>query len=180
MTTIYPVIDVETTGLDPDRDQLLEVACIILDENLEEVGTWADSVRYTEPHVNLMKLECHPVVLEMHEENGLWDELPLGVPRDVVDRSLQEFLLWHSKGEKPAMVGNSNRLDLNFLQRHLPLSYGTLHYRSIDLTSIDLALQAAGRPSTKTEGAGPSHRALSDCWAAVGQFRNQMEVLRAL
>ncbi len=79
-------IDIETSGLDPNRDHILEVACVITDGSLREVARWEHITYYEESEV-LSRVDAsneravleaseltgvNPYVIRMHLENGLW------------------------------------------------------------------------------------------------------------
>lgn len=63
-------IDVETTGLNPRADALLEVACVVTDNHLTALGfgTWV--LGFPKEH----DYAIDPFVVEMHDVNGLWKE----------------------------------------------------------------------------------------------------------
>jgi oligoribonuclease (3'-5' exoribonuclease) len=58
--------------------------------------------------------------------------------------------------------------DVDVMRRHLPLSAGRLHYRHLDLTTLDLAspLGKAPRPPS-------THRALHDAMAELLELKNR-------
>jgi oligoribonuclease len=65
-------IDVETTGLDPDYDQLLEVAMVITDSELEPIAGFDSVVHWTE------FLGVNETVFKMHTDNGLFEDCRAG------------------------------------------------------------------------------------------------------
>lgn len=73
-------VDVETTGLNPRYDALLEIALVVTTDDLEEVGAIDLVVR---PVASAHPLAVDDVVQRMHTENGLW--------RDVEERGLRRY-----------------------------------------------------------------------------------------
>lgn len=179
---LYPIIDVETTGLDEDRGDLLEVACIMYDS---ETGKTLDRdqwvVYYPTPRAELMWRQADQFVRDMHDANGLWGGLHAGQPLVDVDATLAHMLAhWkHCSGQgEMHLVGNSCRLDLNFIERHLPLTYAELHYRSIDLSGIWLASVAAKNEYVFDKSTS-EHRAMADCEQTLRQFKMTLERMSA-
>lgn len=131
--------DVETTGLDTrDGHVLLQIAVIITDKNFNEIAVREDKFRYDPAEVEILKAMAPTIVREMHEENGLWDALPDGVPLNGYDDVLLRWL--QSIQPKPRELyfgGNSITLDREFIRQFLPKSYDHFHYRSLDMTSVE-------------------------------------------
>lgn len=169
-------LDLETTGLDPKNDDVLEVAAVVMSDDLEteiarygSVIAW-DASKHTRP--------IDPFVVAMHTKNNLWVEClaavrtPVHRPghdlsRAAVNARLRDFIVANGcgGGERSGaqLAGNSIHFDRAFMREYLPLSLAELHYRQLDVTSInELARRVwpdvfAGRPS-----APPVHRALPD------------------
>lgn len=129
--------DVETTGLDPRVDLLLEIQAYIVEpfapyEKVEPDGFHA--IIQHDPETAFH--QATPYVQEMHEKTGLWWKLRYGTPLAQVDAGLRAYLEEHLAPRQGFLVGNSVRLDQNFIEHHLPRSFEYLHYRAIDVTSI--------------------------------------------
>lgn len=140
-TTFEPelllMIDVETTGLDPEHHCLLEVAGFLVDKGtLERVeGTEFEFVVY--PTAPYPRHRAHPHVRQMHDTSGLWDELPYGTPINEVHRAVWN-ILYQYRGHTIYPCGNSVHFDVSFLKKHLPGVADLLHYRVVDVTSLAL------------------------------------------
>lgn len=167
-------VDVETTGLDPNKEALLEVACIITDKDLniiDPVG-FESIVLYSPDSVECMKEQVNDYVRQMHERSGLWDELPGGTPLSVVDEELQTYVLAHTPDAASVrMGGNSLRLDLNFTEKFLPKTYSQLSYRSIDVSTVQALFDWWGVENVKPMEGDADHRAMSDIRGSIEQLR---------
>lgn len=131
-------IDVETTGLDAENKHLLEIACVVTDANLnvlDDAGFQA-VIRYSAEEVVGLMLEANEYVVKMHQKTGLWDRLTNGTPVYEVDSGLRDYLARFAEPRTMPVAGNSVRLDMNFIDRHLPLTSAHLDYHMRDVSSV--------------------------------------------
>ncbi|MBC9705733.1 MAG: oligoribonuclease [Enterococcus sp.] len=170
-------IDVETTGVKAfGDDELLEVACLITDSDLnvlDDKGFHA-VIKHSDLQISRMKLKTSDYVLEMHNKTGLWDKLPLGLDMKTVDAMLLEYIKnFVSEPRTARIAGNSITLDRNFLEANLPLSYGHLHYRSYDVSTI------AGLAAAWYQDAGYkkmlTHAAMDDIRESIEELKYYRE-----
>lgn len=171
-------IDTETTGLDPHRDELLEIALVITDNDLNEIGNPAHVLIRTES-INRTLLLMNPFVRDMHTSNGLIDALRTGAGMGYheADQHIARAIDDVAGGIAPLILGgNSITHDRGFLQAQAPETFGRLHYRSIDVTSIEIDMARDGHAEqieqwrkdfTPTDG----HRALGDIRDSIRQLR---------
>lgn len=134
-------IDVESTGVDPSLDALLEVACLVtdMDLNLLDERGYHAVVRYSSREVSQLVELADKRVQEMHESTNLWSKLPYGKPLEAIDSELLAYIRQFAPEKRTALVGgNSITLDRNFLEAYLPQTFDHLHYRSIDVSSVAL------------------------------------------
>ena len=159
-------LDLETTGLDPDRDQILELAFILAhSDGLRPVTQGEYLVKPLRP------ITMDLVVAEMHSTNGLLAKLRYGNPVDVVEQEVIQML--HQgfdnipAGDMPQLVlaGSSVHFDKSFLRVQMPELHKLLHYRIFDLSTIKTAykcwvtspdLPKLEEPNSK------AHRAMTD------------------
>lgn len=158
--------DVETTGLDPKTDRLLEVGIVIVElptfKILEEaeVQFAFDRSRYTG--------YIHPKVVDMHIENGLWDACEKPEAYDdyqKMDADLSAFLVANGcQGSQ--LAGFNPSFDRGFLRERLPGLEKLFHYRNFDTNSFWLLREfIEGRDSSRAKGC--AHRAVADCKQAI-------------
>ena len=176
--------DIETTGIDPDCNYLLEVGCIITDDKLNEVERLALCVR-TEPSGciaaptvdDLMELSS-PFVRDMHTASGLWDDLRSGggLPMAEVESCMLAVVQKHSGGEKHLLCGNSVHFDRMWLRRFMPTLESSFHYRNFDVS----VLKEAHRLFAPADDAFPKsggHRALVDLEASIAELRYYLNLM---
>lgn len=169
-------VDVETTGLDTRSCALLELGLVVTDDHLNLVAakSW---VCYYDREVFKPATPIVPVVIDMHEKNGLWEECRtsrLGLQQ--IESDAIEFLHLHSASRSP-MCGSTVSFDRAVLQSHMPNLVNLFHYRHIDVSSF---VEVAGRwqipimPEAEDNLVLPEareHRALGDLAVSISILR---------
>ena len=139
-------IDVETDSLDAHNGHLLEIACLVTDTDLNVLeGEGFHAVVYYSPSdADDMRYAANPVVQEMHDVTGLWHKLsgPKALHLHNVDSRLRKYLSRFGRAHQMPVGGNSVRLDMNFMDRHLPKTANFLHYQMRDVTTVAKLAQA--------------------------------------
>lgn len=121
------------TGLDLALDDLIEVAVVITNYDLEPVHDgFSIVIAPTERGMANMS----DFVREMHASSGLLDELPQGVPLEDAQAQIMAYLTEHvpTAGQSP-LAGNTIGTDRAFIARSLPQVDAHLHYRSVNVSS---------------------------------------------
>ena len=137
MTDLFVQIDTETTGLNPHTTDLLLEIQVFASEPVYPYKRLDDGFHAIIKHDRETAYNtARPFVQEMHAKTGLWDKLENGTPLEEVDKQLRDYLQKHMDIHEGRVVGNSVRLDLNAIAKHLPRTYEWLSYRVIDITSI--------------------------------------------
>ncbi|MFE0465525.1 oligoribonuclease [Kitasatospora sp. NPDC058965] len=169
-------IDCEMTGLDLERDALIEVAALVTDSELNILGEGVDVV--IRPPAQA--LETMPeVVRQMHTASGLLDELDAGLTLAEAERLVLDYVRQHApEGGKTPLCGNSVATDRGFLSRDMPALEGHLHYRIVDVSSIkELARRWYPRAYYNSPQKGGSHRALADIRESIAELRYYREAV---
>lgn len=143
-------LDLETSGLDEQGDQVLEVAMRL--GRLTPSG-WDPASR---PFLPCMATTtgCQAVTARKTAEN-----LGLEQCDQALLASLEYFPHTEAAAAKFTLLGNSVHFDLRFVRRLFPKFAKRLSHRVIDVSAISLFCQSLGMP--KPEGA-PAHRAMAD------------------
>ncbi len=158
------------TGLELGHDALIEVAALVTDSELNQLGAGVDVVIACPPQA----LASMPdVVREMHTASGLLDELPDGVPMAEAQRMVLEYVREHvPDANKAPLAGNSVGTDRGFLARDMPELESYLHYRIIDVSSIkELARRWYPRAYFAAPKKQGGHRALADIRESIDELR---------
>lgn len=175
-------VDVETTGVDPERDLLLEVALIVTTGNLHELARESLVIAHTAAEIDAAldredrDPEVSAYVRQMHTDNGLLGECqgPWSVSAEEADERLAHLLGVQSEGERSPLGGCSLWIDRSMVRLHLPLTYELVSHRSVDASCLKLALVnwAGVEPKRRSRKASNAHRALGDCEDAIKLARS--------
>lgn len=164
-------IDCEMTGLDPLKDDLVEVACIVTDADLTELDSGISLVirPKTDDALNAMD----DVVVAMHSESGLIDEIPTGITLAQAERQVLEYVRQHvPEARKSPLAGSSVYVDRGFLARQMPELDGHLHYRLVDVSTVkELVRRWFPRVYFATPEKRGNHRALGDIRESIAELR---------
>ncbi|RKE19157.1 oligoribonuclease [Streptomyces sp. TLI_171] len=169
-------IDCEMTGLDLDRDALIEVAALVTDSELNVLGEGVDVI-IRPPAEALANMP--EVVRQMHTSSGLLDELADGLTMAEAQERVLAYIREHvPEAGKTPLCGNSVATDRGFLSRDMPELEGHLHYRIVDVSSIkELARRWYPRAYYNSPQKGGSHRALADIRESIAELRYYREAV---
>jgi oligoribonuclease len=161
-------IDLEMTGLDPEKDLILEIATVMTDCRLEPVAE-GSNITINQPEELLLSMDEWAIT--HHEKSGLLDDVKRSsYDCQTAEQETLEFLsIYCKKGESP-LCGNSVWQDRQFLKRHMPTLEEFFHYRNIDVSSIK-ELVRRWYPSLPPYEKRTSHRALSDIKESINELR---------
>ena len=158
------------TGLDHTSDQVLEIAVLVTDDQLNPLDEGLELVVHQPTEImNLME----SVVSDMHHRSGLTSAVRSSdLSLEEAERRTLAYIKKHAEGGKEPLCGNSIGIDRRFLDAWLPKIEKYLHYHVIDVTSIkELAKRwypaEAERQPKKKKG----HRALDDVLESIEELR---------
>lgn len=175
-TTRIVWIDCEMTGLDFVNDKLVEIACIITDAELNEIGDGLNIV-ITVPQEDLDNMD--PFVVDMHTKSGLLPEIPHGVSLEDAEHQLFEYITTHiPEAKKAPLAGSSIHVDRIFISRDMPRVDSYLHYRIIDVSSFkEIVRRWYPRTYFASPGKTGNHRALGDIRDSIAELRYYREAV---
>jgi oligoribonuclease len=164
-------LDLETTGLDPQKHEILEVGCIITDENFNAQSEFT-SVVY--PCSGGWIANMSPMAREMHEKNGLLKKIaepensldPIGEVETKLIYWLQENGLF----KDIILCGNSIHFDRGFIRQHMPHFYLMLHHRMIDVSSFKVLFNMRYNRGYHYPIPDATHRALDDIKSSIDEM----------
>lgn len=163
------------TGLDPVKDRILEVACIVTDWDFNEIASYAAVKRVGS---RLMKKRM---------VGAFWDEFPevrdeliaqnqTGMNGRTVENELLAFIDEHFSGEaKVLLAGNSIHQDRRFIADEWTRLDERLHYRMLDVSAWKVVFEG----KYKKKFAKPeAHRALDDIRGSIEELQYYLKKVR--
>ena len=163
-------IDCEMTGLDLEVDELVEIAVVITDYDLQPVDPGLSIV--IRPDASALE-SMGDFVRAMHTESGLIEEIPNGVSVAEAEYEVLEYVLKHVPDEQRApLAGNSIGTDRAFLAKYMPRLDAHLHYRNVDVSSIkELSKRWFPRAYFNAPAKDGGHRALADILESIRELQ---------
>ncbi|KIH54724.1 exonuclease [Ancylostoma duodenale] len=180
-------IDCEMTGLDVEKQTLVEIATIVTDKDLNVVAEGPDIVIHQPENVLDVSRKARYCdtsaenVLDVMEEwprqtfikNGLLKKIRESrITLERAEEMVLEFLEKETaKGECP-LAGNSVSMDRCFINRYMPRLGKHLHYRTVDVSTVkELAKRWYPDEFVKAPSKKNTHRALDDIRESIQELQ---------
>ncbi|MFA5004306.1 MAG: oligoribonuclease [Candidatus Saccharimonadales bacterium] len=165
-------VDLEMTGLDAEKDVILEVAAEVTDFNFKTLGSY--EARIQQPK---------DLVVERMQANIWWRDYPEnrdefvqklgeGLPLGQVEQDLVVLVEQHFGSEPAVLAGNSIYNDRKFIKQWWPQLDLKLHYRMLDVSAWKVFMQ--GRYSVDFEKK-EVHRAFDDIQASIAELQHYLQ-----
>lgn len=169
-------IDCEMTGLSLKSDALVEVAALVTDFELNQLGDGIDVV-VKPPDEALEQMD--DFVRDMHTSSGLITELDAGVTLQEAEHIVLDYVrTFVPEPRKAPLGGNTVATDRGFLSRDMPVLESYLHYRIIDVSSIkELSRRWYPRVYFNAPKKSGGHRALADIRESIAELRYYREAV---
>lgn len=168
-------IDLEMTGLDTFSDEIIEIATVVTDAQLNTVAE-GPVLAIHQPDSVLDGMDDWNI--RQHGQSGLTDRVRASSlsTRDA-ERQTLEFLARHVEPKRSPMCGNSICQDRRFMARLMPELEAFFHYRNLDVSTLK---ELAGRWAPAV-AAGfrktSSHLAMDDIRDSIDELRYYREHL---
>ncbi|MFY9783792.1 MAG: oligoribonuclease [Acidimicrobiales bacterium] len=170
-------MDLEMTGLEPERHVIVEIATLLSDDHLNIIAEGPDLVLHASPE---QLAQMGPYVTEMHTKSGLLPQIVAStINVEEAQRATIEFL--KSEHVEPGAVplcGNSIGTDRRFLQEYMPELESYFHYRNVDVSTIkELARRWYPDAVASLPEKDSSHRALDDIRESISELVHYRDTL---
>ena len=171
-------LDLEMTGLNPDRDCIIEIATIVTDEKL--------TILAEGPVIAIHQTDAVLAGMDewntrQHGRSGLTERVRKSTVNEAAaEQATLDFLVqWVPQGCSP-MCGNSICQDRRFLYRHMPRLEAWFHYRNLDVSSFK---EVARRWAPDVEAGvhkSDTHLALADVRESIAELAHYRDVFLKL
>ncbi len=165
-------VDLEMTGLDPQKDVILEVAAEVTDFNFKTLASYEAIVK-----------QDKQTVVDRMQKNIWWKDFPAnrdefvnktdsGKPSEQVEQELVALVEQQFGAEPAVLAGNSIHNDRAFIRQWWPQLDLKLHYRMLDVSAWKVFMQGRyGVVFEKKE----VHRAFDDIQASIAELQHYLE-----
>jgi oligoribonuclease len=162
-------IDLEMTGLDPQRDFILEIATVVTDQDLHLLAN-GPVLAIHQSEESLARMDSWN--LRQHGASGLLDRVRGSRETEAsAERRTLDFLAgWVPAGASP-ICGNSICQDRRFLARCMPALEAYFHYRNLDVSTLKILAQRWAPQITQGLRKKASHQALEDILESIAELR---------
>lgn len=162
-------IDMEMSGLDPQNDQILEVAIVVTDAGLNVIAEAPVLVLHQEERTLAAMDDWNK---STHAKSGLLDRVRASrLNAQEAENLTLDFLRSLVPAKVSPMCGNSVCQDRRFLARHMPELENYFHYRNLDVSSLkELAKRWRPDLTGKFVKQG-KHEALADIYESIEELK---------
>ena len=163
-------LDMEMTGLEPDRDRIIEIAIVLTNEALETIAE-APVITVHQPDSVLDAMDEWN--RNTHGKSGLIERVKVSAVSEAeAEAQALAFLQQWVLARTSPMCGNSVCQDRRFLARWMPALENWFHYRNLDVSTVkELARRWRPEIYEGVKKAG-SHTALADIHESIAELRH--------
>lgn len=127
-------LDCEMTGLDPERDRLIEIAVVVTGPDLEpRIEGPAIAIHQSDAQLDLMDAWNKGT----HGRSGLVDKVRASTVTEAeAEQQVLDFIARYVPKQGSPMCGNSIGQDRRFLVKYMPKLEAYFHYRNLDVSTL--------------------------------------------
>ncbi len=166
-------LDMEMTGLDPDRERIIELAIIVTDEQLTTIGespVWV--VHQDDACLDAMD-EWNRTT---HARSGLIERVKASLLDEaMVEAAALAFVKSHVPQSASPLCGNSIGQDRRFLCKYMPRLEAWFHYRNLDVSTLKELCRRWRPDVAKGLTKRAEHSALADIRESIGELKYYRE-----
>ncbi|KAH8418088.1 hypothetical protein KR222_011573 [Zaprionus bogoriensis] len=169
-------MDLEMTGLEVEKDKILEVSCIITDKDLK---VKSKELSFAISHPEQVYENMNEWCIKQHNESGLIDKCRQSeIKPEQAENIILSFLKENIPERKCPLAGNTIYMDRIFIQKYFPAVDQYLDYRIIDVSSIkELATRWCPEIADAAPKKGFAHRSLEDINESIAELQYYKEHL---
>ncbi|MEJ5990341.1 oligoribonuclease [Ramlibacter sp. PS3R-8] len=166
-------LDCEMTGLDPERDRIIEIAVVVTGPHLEpRIEGPVIAVHQSDAQLDLMDAWNKGT----HGKSGLIDKVRASTVTEAqAEQQVLEFVMRYVPRHGTPMCGNTIGQDRRFLVKYMPTLEAWFHYRNLDVSTLK-ELARRWRPEVHTSFRKRQlHTALADVHESIDELVHYRE-----
>jgi oligoribonuclease len=166
-------LDLEMTGLNPEKDRIVEVAAMVTDWQFKELETFESLIAHDAKEIEAL-INANPWYKKFPQhKTDFLKAATHGMAEIEVQKQLLELINRHFAPNMPALLaGNSIHCDRGFIKQWWPDVDARLHYRMLDVSAWKVVMIAKyNRQYQKKE----THRAMSDVCESIAELQYYLE-----
>jgi oligoribonuclease len=168
-------MDLEMTGLDAFRDQIIEIATVVTDDRLEIIANGPVIAINQPEHVLALMDDWNR---KHHSDSGLLTRVQASsYDEQRAERETLDFLQRYVPAKKSPLCGNSICQDRRFLARCMPRLESYFHYRNLDVSSLKILAQRWAPQVAESFKKESVHLALEDIKESIAELRHYRDHL---
>jgi len=166
-------LDMEMTGLDPEKERIIEVAVVITEADLTFVAEGPVLVIHQSDELLAAMDKWNT---STHTKSGLVDKVRKSTLTEAqAEDILLEFLAQHVPQGKSPLCGNTVGQDRRFMVKYMPRLEAYFHYRNIDVSTLK-ELSLRWKPEVYRSFVKHSkHEALADIYESIEELKHYRE-----
>lgn len=166
-------IDLEMTGLDTDHDEIIEIATIVTDKNLNILAE-GPVLAIFQPNEKLSAMDTWNT--KQHGKSGLIDRVKASqLSAQDAERQTLDFVQAYVPAKASPMCGSSICQDRRFMHRLMPTLEQYFHYRNLDVSTLKILAQHWAPALFQNLKKTPMHVALQDIKDSIDELKYYRE-----
>lgn len=162
-------IDLEMTGLDPEKDHIIEIAAEVTNFDFKTIASYEALIKQSDEVMASMNEWAEA----QHHKSGLAERVRTqGKPENDVTHELMDFIKAQFNDEPAVIAGNSIHNDRVFIKQWWPEVDELLHYRMLDVSSFKIVMQ--GKYGVEYEKKD-AHLAFDDIQASIAELQYYLD-----
>ncbi len=162
-------LDLEMSGLDPEKERIIEIATVITDWDLNVIAEGPDLVIH-QPDAVLNAMDDWNK--KQHVKSGLVEAVKSSeISNEEAEIRTLDFIKQHCHPKQSPLCGNSVHHDRRFLIKYMPQLNEYLHYRHVDVTTVKALVHRWYKKPKAFPKKRETHRALADIIESIEELR---------
>ena len=167
-------IDLEMTGLDPEKEKIIEIATLVTDSDLNVLAEGPNLIISQSKDILDAMDEWNQ---NQHGSSGLIEEvIKSNITEQMAEIETLDFISKYVGENVSPMCGNTVSHDRRFLSKYMPELENYFHYRHIDVSSVkEIIVRWMNQAQSYQKNS--NHRALDDIKDSINELKHYKKLL---